>query len=202
MASIINIDYFKGTRYYIPNHLDTNINTTLLEFIQRYEDEYLELLLGYELFKLFKANTNVANDPAVANAPYDKLLKGGEFTASCGGLKKWRGFLGYEQATNDYTYSQIANYVYYNWMHQHSSLVAGVGAYFGETEKGVRTNPMRQMVKAWNEMVDLNFLFHEYMEAEGKTDFPKYRGFNSASLSLCCKMTGNDLFIKQTTFRI
>lgn len=222
MSSIINIEYFNGTFFYIPNNEDSNLGATLLEHIQLHEDLFLTELLGYELYRDFILAIDYDADPittkSTADAKWKLLLEGGEFVGHCGRLNKWWGFLGYKHertftecvdgvnttTTKEvYTHSQIANYVYWQWMHQHSSLVSGVGVYHGETEKGVRTNPMAQMVRAWNQMVDMNNVFHQFMLAH-KSEFPTYIGSKFSHLSpFCCgEKTLSGLYEKQNTFRI
>lgn len=194
MASILTAAYAEGTKFYLPNMTEGEIETSVLRFIETMEGEFLSALLGYELAKDFLANVvfSTPTVPATATPPYDVLLNGGEFTDCNGRLNVWNGFLGYEAADGKYENSQIWNYVYYNFMEQNAEIVGGVGAYHGEISEGVRTSPRRLMSRAWNEMVEWNISFHNFMLDQGETDFPSYVGF--ANGFTCCDRGGRNLF--------
>lgn len=58
-------------------------------FIQQYEPEYLQRLLGYAAYKQFSADILLPTIPD----RWVKLLYGDEFTAENGSLKQWKGLL-------------------------------------------------------------------------------------------------------------
>jgi hypothetical protein len=72
----------------IPNIDKPEVLEELNRFIVKYEDELLTALLGYEMYKLFKAGLTA--DPI--EQLWVDLLTGAEFTYS-NRLSKWKGFL-------------------------------------------------------------------------------------------------------------
>lgn len=204
MSSIITSVYGHGTKFYIPNITEEECQKSFDKLAEVWESEFLTCLLGYELARDFLANvvfTIPSTDPddptltvyATATSPYDVLLNGGEFTGCDGRLYLWEGFLGYEGSDGIRENSAIYNYIYYLWMQREAEVTGGGGVYTAENSQGLRTAPIQIMARAWQEMVEWNHVFHQFMLDQGRTDFPSYIGFRNG-IGKCCDKRGNKLF--------
>ncbi len=142
----------------IPN-TDKQATIEKLEwFINRYEPELLQNVLGYELYQEFK--TGIAGeDPA---QKWKDLRDGAEYTGLNGRLAKWRGLLEIvvpasgegEDAIAAQKQSIIANYIYYFFLRSTVSQTSGAGENVAKVENGIAISPEGKMTVAWNEMVN------------------------------------------------
>lgn len=137
MASIIDYTYFIRDLN-IPNVTGisgTPQNDELQSFIDRYEPECLENLLGYELYKLFQSEVSDR---------MSWLKSGTEYSTSSGSLRKWSGLV------YDPKVSLIASYVYFKVMQNRASYTTGVSQSVIATEGGQTVSPALKMVDAWS----------------------------------------------------
>jgi len=157
----------------------------LRDFIY-YEDKFLTEILGYELYKDLLAN--------LTDVKYTRLIEGAEFTDSCGRLNKWSGFSNAEKI------SPIANFIYVELLSHRASNNSGVGVVGTDVENGHRTSPSDKIISAWNKMVDLNWVMHDFI-MKNKAAYPIYIGIKfppkggcGCSCSCGCKPFSHRLF--------
>lgn len=130
-----------------------------------HEPQYLSDILGYKMAKDFQAA--IASNPT-SGVWYD-LWKGAEFTDSRGLLNKWEGF------ANTALKSPIAYYVFYQILVNIQTQTSGVGVISLSPENANPASMTRKLATAWNEMVRLNWILHEFIDAN-ETDYPDYIG--------------------------
>jgi hypothetical protein len=103
---LIDKSYFVGDLD-IPNTGDLPVSERLTWFIQKYEPDFLQKLLGYPLYKVFIAGLNVTA-PAVPEQRFIDILYGKEYTDINGLLRKWKGLI----VTDSPTLNLAGGYVY------------------------------------------------------------------------------------------
>lgn len=135
-------------------------------FISKYEKKFLTELLGYDLYEKFVKETHESDIKDVL--PEWKMLKNKLFNS-----KEW--------------ISPAANYVYYWYMANNMSSTSGIGEVRALTNNAELTSPIPKMIKAWNEMVDMNKEFEMWIVNNNVYD---YRHIDS------------DLFYKLNVFGI
>ena len=144
---IIDTSYFEGDLS-IGQISSPAVIASVNLFIKKYEDEFLAKLLGYPLFKLFKAGI-AAETP---DQRYLDIKTGVEYEYS-GHLNKWRG-LTFE--SDGLKRSPIANYVYWFYMKDNASFTMGAGEVKPENSTSENVSPKLKMIRAWNEMAHMN----------------------------------------------
>lgn len=132
-----------------------------------HEPQYLSDILGYKMAKDFQAA--IASNPT--SGIWHKLWKGAEFTDSRGLLNKWEGFV------NSAYSSPIAYYVFYQILIGIQSQTSGVGVINLAPENANLASMTRKLSNAWNEMVRLNWILHEFLD-DNENDYPDYIGFD------------------------
>ena len=142
MARLIDISYFIG-QINVPNAAKVDVGEELLAFVDKYESEFLEDVLGYPLAKAFTTGL-AAGSP---DAKWTDLLAGKEYTSINNKVEYWKGLRDSTKKT-----SPIANYVYYWWMRNGVTKTTSVGEVMPEGENSKRVSPARKMISAWNEM--------------------------------------------------
>lgn len=202
MSNFIDISYFVGG-IDIPNTDTTNKNALGLA-IKKYESEFLTRFLGKALYAYLLSVTDFITDPnnPTAAGMDGYLINGISFTGSNGNPNYTEGIRGGDlYATSGFKRSMIANYVYWQWMRQYSSQTVGVGVVKSKVENMMLVSPKDKMVTAWNEMVDLITVLHDYLIIN-KADFPDYIGHtyppipNPTWAQIECMQTNQSLFIK------
>lgn len=146
MASLIDNTYFVGDLH-IASLSNSLVLARLTSFITKYEGQLLQDLLGYPLYKAFKAVIDEA-DPA---QKWKDLRDGVEYTDVNDRTRKWMGL---RDSTSKR--SIVANYVYYWWLRDKASATTEIGEV---TDKAEATQPAQEsanvkMVRAYNEMVE------------------------------------------------
>lgn len=161
--ALIDSSYFVGP-INIPNTNKTEVSERLQWFIDEYEAELLEEILGYELYKEFSEGITDF-DPDGSNPTIEgrwlSLLEGGEYVWN-GRLKKFNGLL-YEKG--DTKLSLIANYVYWNWIRDQHTQTVGLGEVKATAENAENTNPAFKLIKAWNDMSKDIYALYEYLQS-------------------------------------
>jgi hypothetical protein len=135
----------------IPQLTEATVSQNLAAAIAKREPEFLEELLGYPLYKLFKAW-----DGAEAGR-FKDLRDGVEYTNRFGEIAKWKGF---KRADNS---TPIANYVYYWWLRKDATLTTGGGEKKSDKKGASNIGSENKQARAWNEMVKWNQEFWEFM---------------------------------------
>lgn len=147
--ALINKEYFYG-EIDIPN-IDDQINT-FNALLDQYEREILTDLLGYPLYKAYKAALVTASgDPDSLPSPWIEFVKGAEFTFPFEGrtvTAYWPGLVNAEK------YSLLAYYSYFKLRYKDLSIVTGVNEVKGKTENAARVKEVRKMVFAWNKFIE------------------------------------------------
>lgn len=193
MPALIDYTYFR--RYLnIPNSdLSNPANPQgreLEDAILLYESEFLSEILGYELYKDFLANPSLTI--------YQDLINGKEFTDKHGRLNTWLGF------NNILRFTNISHYVYYYVQAHRASNTVGIGETITDAENGSRDSPSTKMIKAWNKMVDLNWVLDDFLRQNSSLyptyiglKYPPHNRFRSSGGCGCASIdTFHRLFIK------
>ncbi|MBA3971804.1 MAG: hypothetical protein H0X46_06600 [Bacteroidetes bacterium] len=154
---IIDTSYFQN-ELSIGQITSPSVIAAVALYIEKYEEEYLSNMLGYELYKEYKAGIAVLPTPLVI---WTNLRDGVEYTYY-DSLTKWKGL---KFTTGTLKRSPIANYVYYNYLKDTVSFTMGSGEVKPQSTAVVNVSPMSKMVRAWNEMVDWNRELIEYLDA-------------------------------------
>ena len=183
MADIILYTDFVG-KISLPNTAPTHTEgANLAIYIDDFEAQYLSEILGYKMAKDFL--TAIALNPA--SGVWFDLWKGAEFTDSLGRLNKWVGF------RNSDSELAIANFIYCKYIEQMQTQSTGVGEKATNSTNAVSATPIQKVCNAWNRMVDLNCILHEFIMAN-ETDYPDYIGLNN--------QVNKYFFIKRNIFGI
>jgi hypothetical protein len=158
---LIDQSYFVG-ELSIPTNTAGTLERLDL-FIKKYEPELLQEILGYELYRDYKASAPIA-------VPYTYLQNGKEYTDRTGRLVKWQGL----RQTSPVKKSLVANYVYYQWLRDQDTQNTTIGVAQAKSENAARVSPIDKMVNAWNEMSawikDLICFLEQHPD-----DFPQFR---------------------------
>jgi hypothetical protein len=168
--SLIDASYFVG-ELNIPNTSSPAIAERLQVFIDKYERQFLEDLLGYELWKLLdtQITQEEENSPATPLPRLAILLDGVEYTDSGGTLRKWRGLVYVDGALPR---SLIANYVYWHWMKDQATQTTGLGEAATQAQNATLVSPTGKMVAACNEMARGVAQLHYFLNTN-QADYPE-----------------------------
>lgn len=165
--NLINNTFFKvGPTCFIPQVSQLTISEKLMVFINRYEPEFLRILLGTTLYAAFKSGIE-------ALAPEQRwidLRDGKTYTDGNGNVLVWEGL-----ANNITKISPIANYVYYWYSRSGASFSTGQGEIAPTAENGTRTNAAGKQAAAWNEMIRFNYACIHFLQAH-KELYPEWDG--------------------------
>lgn len=134
------------------------------DYIEQYEREYLQCVLGRDLWQILSDQTEgsgLPTDERILN-----LLEGAEFTLH-GKVYYWGGF------KNEEKISPIANYVFYQYVDERQIDFTLVGNVKSTTENNRVEDATPRLVYAWNRMVDMNRILFNYLKAN-KTLFPEW----------------------------
>lgn len=182
--SLIDKSYFIGEKN-IPNTDYVEVVDSVNTLIGVYERRYLDLLMGYDLSKLFVAGI-------AEGSPAQKWLdikNGVEFTGLDGRLKKWNGFV--DTATFE---SPIAYYCYNKYLKNNATQTAEMGEVNTLTQNSTKASSRHKQCNAWNKMVEMNKFLHEFLVSKYDV-YPEYqlKQYTSESRSL---------FIRQNPYGI
>lgn len=136
----------------VPLSSNNALNSQFTASISRYENEILQKLLGYQLWKQFTDAVEAATEQNPLSQKWDSLLNGAEFTLEWNGqtiTTKWNGLV------NDDKVSLIAYYVYYMHRKNNVSQYSGTAETTAKNENSVVVNPLNKMVFVYNQMIDL-----------------------------------------------
>lgn len=152
---------------------------TVSRFIAIYEPKLLTSLMGYELYKAYKAG--IAAE--VPNAKWIAIRDGSEYTNRYGRLDKWEGLKRTVVAPVEATeeplveavagqyQSLVANYVYYWYMRSNATTTAGSGEVNNNVSAPV--SPGLKMLRAWNQMVKWNWELIEFLQSNADV-YPEF----------------------------
>ena len=156
---LTTLNHFNRNKIAIPNNATTSPEGEALTLLMaEMESVYLVSILGYSLFKeLYDAyEASIAVVPVPLTSKWLDLINGVEFTDSNGKVNKWTGF-------TDTKLSPIANYIYCEWQKIYISSTTGNGEQSPILPNSKRVTPIDKIVSAWNEMVDINSVLHDFL---------------------------------------
>lgn len=162
MSTIIDYTYFTG-KISLPQTANTEGRTTVTQFIETCEPEYLKKTLGYELWKAFTEGIAGSGTP---DQRWVDLLEGKDFQYNDRSYS-WAGFVAMP--------SPIAQYVYYWYMENKATDTTLVGPVVQTVDNNARVNAVRKMIDAWNEMVRLNRVLYYFLSVN-KEIYPEWSG--------------------------
>jgi len=145
---LINNSYFKGENL-IPNAIEADVTAIINSMTQKYEPDYLQKALGYELSELFI--TGIAE--VTPDQRFIDLKMGKVFTDSRGMVQKWGGFAPEISAGVPDINTPIADYVFYFILNKDAIENTGIGTAKPAAKNAVIVSPADKMCFAWNEMV-------------------------------------------------
>lgn len=160
--NLIDRTYFIG-EINIANTEKTYVQERIDLFITKYQAELLENILGIELYDAFMAGLLV--DPLADK--WKDLRDGKSYTDLYGVRRKWVGFANTEKR------SPIANYVYYRYKRDDSSITLSMGEAIPKAENATTTDSATKQARAWNEMVDWIILMDNFLGTYPDT-YPEY----------------------------
>jgi hypothetical protein len=144
MAQLISSSYFIND-INLPSQFLTGTTEIISDYIQRYEEDVLKKLLGYDLYKELKALIDAT--PQVYPSKWDHLVNGAEYSIGSY-TREWEGLVNTELT------SLIAYYVYYHVLKDRVNSYEISGAVISQGDNPVRTSPDNLMTNAWNNFVD------------------------------------------------
>lgn len=133
----------------IPQIENEAVAAAVNKLLDHADVELLERLLGTPLYILYTAGI-------VASTQIYKDIRDGKAYLTF----KWWG-LKFTQGT--VKKSLIANYVYFHYVRNSHTVLTGTGAKTLKTENAVESSPWFKLVKAWNEMVDMNLDLNHFL---------------------------------------
>ena len=146
----------------LPQTGSTDGRAEVQGFIDTYEPEYLQKVLGYPLWKAFTDGIAGSGEP---DARWLTLLDGAEFTYNSSTIK-WPGFTAKP--------SPISQYIYYQEAEDRAKDTVLVGTSTGSTDNATRVSPASKMIDAWNVMTGLNVLLWNFLNAN-KSTYPEWK---------------------------
>lgn len=161
--SLIDSTYFEKRLLAIPNLEKAYVSENLGNFIEEYEDKYLDTMLGTKLKNQFLASLEVLPTP---DQIWLDLRYGKEYDVS-GITYRWQGF------NNDKKLSPIADYVFCNYTTDNQFLNTGIGDSKPTIENGTTITPHYHVSRVWNEMVRLNNDLVSFL-TEFEEDYPDW----------------------------
>lgn len=122
-------------------------------FITKREPEYLDRALGVDFSELFAEGLAAGT----VLAKWSELKLGTTYTDADGKVKRWPGLAPASLL------SPVANYTYYWYMRDNDTFTAGMGEMEGSSDNAKKTDPSLKMFRAWNEMVNITELLHDFL---------------------------------------
>jgi hypothetical protein len=164
-STITNFRFFTG-QISLPNtNIDMSEGEELKQMIVDLEPKFLTALLGFEFADTFYSilidGTNALGDPVLDSAysGYDhisKILDGGDFIDKLNRKNYWVGF-------KKIGANAIANYIYCNMIAKRMSNSTSLGERAMEAENARIADLKPKYIRAWNEMVEWNWILDNYI---------------------------------------
>lgn len=168
---LIDQSYFVG-ELNIPSTANPSVLGLLNLFIAQHEEELLQSVMGYALWKAYRDGI-AASSP---DAKWTAIRDGAEYTSLQGYARKWNGLA---DATKKK--SLIANYVYYWYMRDKASLTTIAGEVDAKTDVAGPVSAATKMCRAWNEMVLMIEELVLFLQAK-IADYPEFKELNLCTL--------------------
>lgn len=157
-------------------------NDAILErlqfFIDKYEPELLQDILGYPLWRLLFLELEANEDDSLAtlSTRFDKIVNGVEYIGQDDKLHKWRGLIFHNEEGN-LKQSMIANYVYWHWLKDQNTQTVGLGEVATQAQNAILVSPMKKMNRAWNEMSRMVAELFYFLQSN-RDDYPEWTDTN------------------------
>lgn len=144
--ALINSDYFIND-IALPNLEE--VQNTFEDVMDRYQEQYMKYLLGYDLYKLF--DTTI-----LGGEPYDQIwddfINGAEFSFEfCGKTvtQMWNGLVNGEEI------SLLSYFTYYEYRKNNASTTTSINDVQGLPENAVKVNDVPKRSNAHNKGLEL-----------------------------------------------
>lgn len=134
----------------------TQVENDIMNFINEYSRDCLVKSLGYSLFKEFSEQLDQAAPNGLketADAKWDKLLNGGEFTDSQGVLRNWRGIRYKNVESGKYNRSLLANYVYWFYEQDQNTTRTDIGDVQEKAKNAKSKSRIPKVNNAWRKFI-------------------------------------------------
>lgn len=175
--AFIDSSYFVGP-INVTNTDKIETSERLQLFIDKYEAEFFEDAMGYELAKAFLAGTtdfDADGSNGTIETRWLNIIEGVEYTRN-GGTHKFKGLI---YMRNNSNFSMIANYVWWYWESDRITQTVQVGEVKAKAENAEINNSSDKMIKAWNDLCeDVHELYH-YLQANVNT-YPEWNSCNKS----------------------
>lgn len=177
--NLIDETYFISV-FSIAQLSEKSVRDKLKDMISTYQPLLLESAMGYELATAFIEGLDVGSDET-ADQRWIDLLNGKVFTTSYGVAAKWVGF----KNSNKYLFSPLVCFVFYQWLRELNTQVAGINTVQSQPEKAVVASPGAKMTQAYNQMVDDIRILWEFLEVN-KDTYPEFNLEDVAGMRISC----------------
>lgn len=170
MANIISFDDLEG-QLALPD--DQDIQDDFNDFVTEYEPAYLKLLLGEDLYLLFK---DQVPDPASTELPekWGFLINGTIYTDADGLRKQYKGLK-----------EMLLRFVFVYFVREMDKKMSAMGIVVEDTETGKQANREQQasiMQARYNEAVELYQSAQDYIEFQNDGDPDTYPNYETTVL--------------------
>lgn len=143
MANLIDTSFFYG-KLLIAQSTEPSVALSITKAIDIFEPEFMLKLLGYELYKVFKAELT----PSISDR-MKGLRDGAEYQNRYGILDRWKGLKFTDGSGNR---SPIANFVYYWYTRNNATKTTGTGEKNVGSKNSTNSDSVNKQCSAWNEM--------------------------------------------------
>lgn len=174
--SLIDATFFVK-KLSIPNTSDAAVAETVTSYINQYETMFLVKLLGYPLYKEYKASPT--------DQRFKDIIEGKEYANLNGLLAKWNGLV--EVLVPEPTspaiapagqkQSIIANFIYYWYRAENATQFTGVGEVIMAGENTTMVSPRKKLAMVWNEMSGQVKELMQFLEAT-QSNYPEWNNIN------------------------
>lgn len=170
---IIDPSYFVN-RLNLPQTGNSAGLAEVQDFIDQYEPEYLQCVLGLGLWQAFTNGLDGSGLPTEDR--WADLLHGADFTKQ-GCKYHWNGFMPVGSKI-----SPIAGYVFYQFVDEREEDFTLVGNVKSTTENNRVVNATTRLVYTWNRMVDMNRFLYNFLLVN-KATYPEWKSHCNCG---CC----------------
>lgn len=136
---------------------NTQVEQSLLDFIDDYERDALIKSLGYKLGTEFISNLDSSQTNGLkvgADAKWDDLLNGKEYLDSDGDTIKWEGIRWKSVGSEEYNRSFLAYYVYVFFENDYNITRGNIGNEQEQSKNATRVSASPKITKAFNKFIE------------------------------------------------
>ena len=135
-----------------------DVKSTVGRFIDKYEKDCLLKSLGRDLSREFYSNIDPSESSKIkagADAKWDELMNGVQYTDANGNVKDWRGIRFELVEGEGYDRSLLANYIYFFYEKNEDTTRTNVGNVQESATNAARISKRPKVSSAWNEFVGM-----------------------------------------------